>query len=202
MTEAQRVLKRETFIKAEMDKRLSLAQSNVLWQKATEKLSAILEEYADLPKGVRAHTDTYIFPSAAIYLTLKEAVGAETAYDIVETAAIGLTNRYGKKLAGLMKLPGMPALFVSVFDPICRKRFGPGNGFQNVFYPKEKGVYRMDVLACPYTRYFGELGCFELTKVFCENDDRVYGNLPGLKFERHTTIGKGGEKCDFCVKRM
>lgn len=199
---AQRILKKKTFIKAEMDRRLEKTQSDALWQKAAERLEGILQQYADLPKGVRAHTDTYIFPSAAIYSTLKEAVGAETAYDIVETAAIDLTNNYGKKIAGMMKLPGMPALFVKVFDPISRYHFGPKNGFQNVFYPKEKGVYRMDILACPYARYFQELGCFELTKIFCENDDRVYGNLPGLQFERHTTIGKGGEKCDFCIKRV
>ena len=199
---AQRILNKKTFIKAEMDRRLLKEQSDVLWKSAAERLDGILKRYAALPKGVRSHTDTYIFPSAAIFLTLKEAVGAETAYSIVETAAIHLTNDYGKKLAKLMKLPGMPALFVKVFDPVSRCHFGPKNGFQNVFYPKEKGTYRMDVLACPYTRYFGELGCFELTQIFCGNDDRVYGNLPGLKFERHTTLGKGGDRCDFCIKRI
>ena len=58
----------------------------------------------------------------------------------------------------------------------------------------------MDIIACPYCRYFGALGCPELTKIYCENDDRIYGNLPGLKFERIGTLGKGAECCDFCIR--
>ena len=37
------------------------------------RLGTIMEKYPGIPKGVRVHTDNYIFPSAAIYLTLKEA---------------------------------------------------------------------------------------------------------------------------------
>ena len=59
----------------------------------------------------------------------------------------------------------------------------------------------MDILACPYCRYFTELGCFELTRIFCENDERGYGNLPGLIFERTGTLGKGAERCDFCIRK-
>ena len=100
-----------------------------------------------------------------------------------------------------MRVPGMRGLFVKIWYPLTRKKFGPANGFKNRFYPKEKGVFRMDVLACPYCRYFGELGCPELTKSFCENDDRCYGNLPGLVFERRSTLGKGADRCDFCIRK-
>jgi hypothetical protein len=47
-----------------------------------------------------------------------------------------------------------------------------------------------------------ELGCPELTKIFCENDERVYGNLPGLKFERTGTLGKGAKRCDFYLRKV
>ncbi len=72
---------------------------------------------------------------------------------------------------------------------------------KNKFYPKKKGEFRMDITACPYCRYFRELGCPELTEIYCENDDRVYGNLPGLKFERTGTLGKGAERCDFRIRK-
>ena len=84
---------------------------------------------------------------------------------------------------------------------MLEKKFGPKNGFQNRFYPKETGVFRMDILACPYCRYFGELGCPELTKIYCANDDRVYGKLPGLRFERAGTLGTGADRCDFCIRK-
>ena len=96
----------------------------------------------------------------------------------------------------------MRSLFVKVWDPLTRKMFGEKSGFQNVFYPKKKGEYRMDVVSCPYNRYFTELGCPELTKISCGADDHVYGDLPGLKFERTSTIGRGGERCDFCIRKV
>ena len=85
---------------------------------------------------------------------------------------------------------------------MTRRIFGPNNGFRNRFYPKKKGEYRMDVLACPYCRFFRELGCPELTRIFCENDERMYGDLPGLAFERKGTLGKGADHCDFCIRRV
>ena len=60
----------------------------------------------------------------------------------------------------------------------------------------------MDITACPYCRYFSELGCPELTKIYCENDDRTYGNLPGVKFDRTGTLGKGAERCDFHIRKI
>lgn len=202
MNTAEKIMKKKAFIKAEMDKTLPEAQSDALWQQATDRLAGILTRYRSLPKGVHAHTDTYIFPSAAIYLTAKDAVGQDQAYSIIENAAVALTGAAGRKLAALMRVPGMRSLFIKIWDPMTKKKFGPDSGFQNVFYPKKKGEYRMDIIACPYCRYFAELGCPELTKIFCENDDRGYGNLPGLKFERTGTLGKGADRCDFCIRKV
>ena len=45
------------------------------------------------------------------------------------------------------------------------------------------------------------VGCPELTKIFCANDDRFYGNLPGLEFRRTGTLGTGASRCDFNIKK-
>lgn len=198
---AEQIMKKKAVIRSEIERKMPKAQADALWRQATEKLAAILARYADLPEGLRPHTDARIFPSAAIYLTAKERLGQQAAYAIIEDAAVELTGRYAKKLAGLMRVPGMPSLFIRIWDPLTRRAFGPNNGFKNGFYPKEKGAFRMDVLACPYFRYFTELGCPELTKVFCENDDRMYSNLPGIVFVRTGTLGKGAQRCDFCIRK-
>ena len=192
-------MKKKQFIKSEMDK--ALPNSDELWSKSTERLSDILTTYSHLPKEERLHPEGYIFPSAAIYLTLKEAVGQEKAYGVIEGAAIKLTLDTGNKLRKALKIPGFRSFFVWVWGPMTKKMFGPSRGFQNVFYPKVKGEYRMDITACPYNRYFTELGCSELTKIFCDNDERCYGDLPGLKFIRTSTLGKGGDRCDFYLKK-
>ena len=202
MNNAEKIMKKKAVIKAELDKALPKAQSDALWQEATAKLDGFLARCSALPKGVHIHTDSRILPSAAIYLTVKETVGPEKAYRIIEDAAVQGCAEIEKKLQSLMKLPGMQSLFIKAWDPLTKKIFASGNGFQNVFYPKKKGEYRMDVTSCPYCRTFTELGCPELTRIFCENDERIYGRLPGLRFERTGTLGKGAERCDFCIRKL
>ena len=202
MNTAEKIMKKKAAIKAEMDKTLPKAQSDALWWEATAKLDGFLARYSSLPKGVHVHTDSRILPSAAIYLSLKDVIGREKAYRVIEDAAVRTCAGIEKKLQNMMKLPGMQSLFVRVWDPLTKKVFGAGNGFQNTFYPKKKGEYRMDVTACPYCRTFTELGCPELTRIFCENDERIYGHLPGLIFERTGTLGKGAERCDFCIRKL
>ncbi len=199
MTAAEKIMEKKAMIKAELDRRTP--RSDELWKKATGELDAILGRYSSLPEGVRMHTDSRIFPAAAVYLTVKEELGEKEAFAVVEDAAVQNCAGIRKKLAGLMKIPGMRGLFVKIWDPMTRKIFGENSGFRNMFYPKEKGAYRMDIISCPYSRYFTELGCPELTRIFCENDERIYGNLPGLKFERTGTIGKGAPRCDFYLKK-
>ena len=202
MNDAEKIMRKKGIIKAELDKALPKARSDELWREATVKLDGFLMRYSALPKGVHMHTDSRILPSAAIYLTVKEAVGPEKAYRIIEDAAVRGCAEIEKKLQKLMRLPGMPSLFLKAWDPLTKRLFAAGNGFQNVFYPKKKGEYRMDVTACPYCRTFTELGCPELTKIFCENDERIYSRLPGLQFERSGTLGKGAARCDFCLRKI
>ena len=202
MKSAAQIMKKKSAMRAELEKHLQKEEADALWLQATERLSAILTRYADLPRAMRFHTESRIFPSAAIYLTAKERLGEKTAFSIVENAAVELTDQLGKRLARLMRLPGMRSLFVRIWDPLVRKVFGPDNGFRNAFYPKQKGEYRLAVLACPYCRYFTELGCPELTRIYCENDERTYGNLPGIVFERTGTLGKGADRCDFRIRKV
>ena len=202
MKSAKQMLKKKQSIKAEMDRRFPQSLSDDLWSKAETRLNGILKKYSSLSGGVRTHTDHYIFPAAAIYLTICEVTSRESAYAVIENAAIRNSTKVGRKLAKLMKLPGMKSLFVWIWSPMVKKLFGPGSGFKNVFYPKKKGEYRMDVIACPYCRYFTELGCPELTKIFCANDERCYGNLPGLEFKRNGTLGTGANRCDFYLGKL
>ena len=87
MTTAEKILQKKTVYKTEMDKIMPEEQSDVLWQKAAVKLDSIMKQYGSLPKGVKMHTDN-IFPAAAIYLTAKDVVGGEKAYQIIENAAV------------------------------------------------------------------------------------------------------------------
>ncbi|MBQ6559206.1 MAG: L-2-amino-thiazoline-4-carboxylic acid hydrolase [Erysipelotrichaceae bacterium] len=201
MKKAVKILKKKSFIKKEMDRQLGKELSDEIWQNAHEKLDGFLKRYEDLPEGVHLHTDNYIFPSSAIYLSAIEKTEKETAYRIIEDSASALTNKAAKIMNGILAIPGMKSLFVRIWRPLCNKMYGENNGFENVYYPCEKDEFRMDIVSCPFCHYFMELGCPELTKVFCENDDRVYGNLKGIEFKRTSTLGKGADRCDFYFRR-
>ncbi|SFB67532.1 L-2-amino-thiazoline-4-carboxylic acid hydrolase [Ruminococcus albus] len=202
MKSAVQIMSAKIELRHEIGKILSEEECLKLWRRAESRLNKYLEKYADLPKGVHSHTDEKIFPAAAVYITCKEFMTDEQAYLVIENAAVTICAKASNGLKKAMKIPFMPALFVRMWDPITKMKFGSSCGFKNRFYPKEKGEYRMDILECPYKKYFTELGCPEITKIFCDNDERVYGSLPGLVFERKGTLGKDADRCDFYIRKV
>lgn len=74
-------------------------------------------------------------------------------------------------------------------------------GFRFVEKEFDSRHYRVDVLQCPYAKYCELLGCKELTATFCLSDDRVYGDMCSITFQRQGTIGRGSDKCDFYFYR-
>ena len=103
MGKAARIMKKKKFIKDEMDRLLEKEISDAVWLGAERRLDAILQEYCSLPKGVRTHTDTFIFPAAAVYLSVKDIAGQQTAYQIIENASArscaGMNSRLKKTTA-------------------------------------------------------------------------------------------------------
>ncbi len=196
MKDVSKILKGKKFIKKEIEKKLGSEMCAEVWNLANEKLEAMIEKYSGLPKGVEAHTHGFIFPAAAIYLSLKEKAQSQ-AYEIMQNTMKEKSLKTGKSLARMTHIPGFKKFFLSMWDSMSRKLFGEAAGFQNIFYACPKGEFRMDITRCPYNKYLTEAGCPELTKLFCENDVYSYGNLPGLKFTRTKTLGTGGDCCDF-----
>lgn len=42
----------------------------------------------------------------------------------------------------------------------------------------------------------------KLDEILRQYAERIYGNLPGLRFERTGTLGKGDERCDFRIRKV
>ncbi len=191
-----KALKSKKNFKKELSNKLSRDEVESIWKESHHKLAKMLEKYADIPKGVKTHTDNSIFPTAAIYLSLKERY-PDAAYDMVKDIMEKDSKKAGAFLAKLSRIPGFNRLFLSSWDPVSHKMFGDTCGFKNKFYPKEKGKFKMDILECPFHKYLTLVGCPEINIFFCNNDVNAYGSIPGLKFTRTQTIGTGGEICDF-----
>lgn len=187
--------------KKEITARVSSTECEKIWRDSHRRLYNMYSEHQDLPKGVAKHTDLFIFPAAAIYLAMKE-VDPDMAYDVMKKIMAEKSAKTGKMIAKCCRIPGFRKFFLGMWDSMSHKMFGEASGFKNVFYPKDKRCFRMDITQCPYNKYLTEQGCPELTILFCENDIHAYGNLPGLKFSRTKTIGAGDDLCDFKMELL
>lgn len=196
-----KTMKGKKAFKDEITNRLSSTECKKIWYDAHKRLYRMYADHQGLPKGVAMHTDSFIFPAAAIYLAMKE-VDSDMAYDVMKKIMAEKSTKTRQKIAKCCRIPGFKKFFLKMWDSLSHKMFGETAGFRNVFYPKEKGCFRMDIIECPYNKYLTEQGCPELNILFCENDVHSYGNLPGLKFTRTKTIGAGDELCDFKMELL
>ena len=142
-----------------------------------------------------------IFPRAAIYLQMIKYIPREEALGLIEDAVIKGVEPDRKRLKAVTKLPFIQALFFRLFPRMIKAMFNEESGFKAEELKSGSGHYRVDVLQCPYMKYCRLLGCEELTGTFCLSDDRVYGDMCGITFERHGTIGRGSDRCDFYFYR-
>ncbi len=165
------------------------------------RLNALLAENADASKEKQYHLKRQILPGIAAYETLQRVMPKEEALQIVHGYVERLARTSHKQLATLLLIPGLYRLVPSVFVKSTRSVFSPAAGFD----PKElqvgNGIWRVDMVKCPYHDTCAEYGYPELCRCFCDSDDISYAGLhPKLIWERSMTLGRGDDRCDFCMK--
>lgn len=186
--------------KKEIETVFTAKEASRLWETAEDHYRQLLSENAHVPKEVAAHTNANIFPAIAVY---KAARGKypEKALGILEKGAAKVSEKSGRMLSKMLKIPGFKSIFMKIFSLGVKTTFGEKAGFSYRFHSDTSRDLEFDMLKCPYADYCKKYGCEEITHIFCKNDEYAYGNLPGIKFIRTKTIGTGGSCCDFRFKR-
>ena len=192
--------KRMTAVKKVLDETAGKCASDAVWLKSEKEFIRLSKQYSNLPEEVRRHTQGTIFPAVAVYRVLKAEI-PEKAMFIMDEGIKCASERVGRQYAKMTKIPVMRSVFLKIFSFGAKKMFGTSAGFKNIFYKTNTKIMKMDITQCPYSKYCIELGCPELTHIFCSSDIYAYGNLTGIRFTRTQTIGTGGEKCDFLLER-
>ena len=106
-----------------------------------------------------------------------------------------------KPMANIFQGMGRLPFFFSIFRIMCsistKHSFGP-KGW--VFEWKRNDAYAIewDCRSCLYVDVFRRYSVPELAPIFCESDDVMYGNIPGVRLGRDQTIGGGDKVCNFC----
>ena len=177
------------------------AQAKQLNAAFDARLNGLLAENADASKEKLYHLKRQILPGIAVYETLQTVMLKEEALNTVHGYVERLARTSHKQLAALLHIPGLYRLVPGVFVKSTRSVFGPAAGFAPKELQTSSGVWRVDMMKCPYHDTCAEYGCPELCRCFCDSDDISYAGLhPKLIWERSMTLGRGDARCDFCMK--
>lgn len=186
-----------SYLLGELRMKLGKEQTDVLVDDTVKLCNELCDEYKWLPQKEKIHTEQMIFPRAAIYLQMIKYISREEAISLIEESVRIGVEPDRNRLHIVTKFPFIRPLFFKIFHKMIGTMFNGDAGFKFKEIEADSRHYRVDVLQCPYMKYCELLGCKELTGTFCLSDDRVYGNMCGITFERHGTIGRGNDKCDF-----
>ena len=190
-----------SYLLGELRKKLGTEQTDALVNDAVMLCNELCGKYQELPQKEKLHTERMIFPRAAIYLQMIKYISQEEDIGLIEESVRIGVEPDRKRLHAATKLPFIRPLFFKIFHKMIGTMFNENAGFKFKEIEADSRHYRVDVLQCPYMKYCELLGCKELTGTFCLSDDRVYGNMCGIAFERHGMIGRGSDQCDFYFYR-
>ncbi len=165
------------------------------------RLEQLRAENAGESKEKLRHLESQIMPGVAAYETLQSVMPKEEAFQTVHGYVEKKAWRMRRAILKLMRLPGLWRLVPALFAKGTRKIFGETAGFAARELQTGGGVWRIDMIKCPYHDACMRYGCPELCPCFCDSDDITYDNMhPRLRWRRTKTLGRGGDCCDFCLK--
>ena len=166
-----------------------------------KRLAELREENAGATPEEKFHLESQILPGIAAYQVLQTVLPREEALATLHGYVEERAWKLRKGILGLMRIPGLWRRVPGLFARGTRKFFGSAAGFAARELEVTGAVWRIDMTKCPYHDTCVRYGCPELCPCFCDSDDITYGDLhPRLLWRRTETLGRGGGRCDFCLK--
>lgn len=164
------------------------------------RLSQLLVENAGASKELAMHLTSQILPAIAAYETLQQVVPKDEAFAIVHSYTTRNAQQSRTTFERALRIPGLYRVVPWLFQVGTHLAFGEAAGFAAEEH-NAPGVWRIDMTRCPYHDFCVRYGSPELCTCFCDSDDIAYTDLhPGLVWHRTKTLGRGDDRCDFCLK--
>ena len=174
------------------------AQLNAMFD---TRLHALLADNAKESKEKQQHLKRQILPGIAAYETLQTVMPQDEALHTVHGYLEQYAARAHRLITAMLRIPGLYRLVPGVFVKSTRTAFGSAAGFAVTEVQADKTTWRVDMMQCPYNDTCVQYGCPELCRCFCDSDDISYAGLhPKLLWHRTKTLGRGDDRCDFCLK--
>ncbi len=161
--------------------------------------------YATRPRfahpALRWHLASQILPGVALYQTLKEDAAARGADADTALAEAGAVIERLDMLARWLPLVRYAPGAFGLFRRITRLSLllFPSAGWEIQMDEDSAQRVAFTIRRCFYLDVLKAYGVPELTAHYCHLDDVAYAALPpSIRWERSTTLGRGGTSCDFC----
>ena len=172
-----------------------------LKKKVISEYTRLLNENNLSDKMLRKHQTGSIYPAIAIHRVLKEqGYSKEESGKLIRKAVLNKAIPMAKAFQRAGKIPFFFSLFRLMCPASVKSLFGE-TGWDMRWISNNKNEIRWDCHSCFYHNEFLRYGMSELTDIFCESDDLVYGKIPGITWGRTKTIGRGADVCDFTFYR-
>lgn len=176
-------------------------RESVLNSAFEKRLGELRSEHAGASRQRMRHLESQIMPGIAAYETLQTVMPKEEALRTVHGYVEERAYRLKKTFLRLMRIPGLYKKVPGIFATQTPNFFGISAGFEANAIRTTGGVWRIDMTRCPYHDECVRCGCPELCPCFCDSDDITYDGLhPKLIWQRTMTLGRGDDRCDFCMK--
>ena len=177
------------------------AQQAALTAAFEKRLLELRQENADAAPEKQLHLERQILPGIAAYEVLQTVLPKEEALQTVHGYVEARAWKLKRIFLKLMRIPGLYRKVPGIFCKQTPKLFGETAGFAARELQTGGGVWRVDMIRCPYHDTCVKYGCPELCPSFCDSDDITYDGLhPKLYGHRTKTLGRGDDCCDFCLK--
>jgi hypothetical protein len=149
--------------------------------------------------ALRQHYEESILPGLALYQTLREkSDDQETALAEIDRILTAVVERSGRRrlVQALGHLPD-PFAILRIANRWALKRVYPPEGWTFEWVEDSDQSVAYDARQCFYLNVLTAYRASELTAHFCAVDDLLFGNLPGISWQRTTTLGRGDDRCNF-----
>ena len=157
----------------------------------------LLSEQTFADAMLARHLKKSILPAVAAYkMLIADGKTQNQAFEAVRASVLADSEK--QKIA-FQKIGTLPFGFflMRLMTPLSLKTtFGP-SGCDFTWKQNDRRALKWDCSRCFYADIFTQHKVSELTSIFCESDDVVYGSIPTIRWARTRTIGNGDDVCDF-----
>lgn len=188
-------------------KGLAASHGEVMASVLATRIQHCYDEYlATRPRfehpALRWHLDYQILPGLALYQILRDNAVRKGLPPSTALKEAGALLERMEMLARVLPFTRYQPFTFAIFRRVVRLSLAPlfpAKGWDIQMVEDSPRRLAFNISRCFYLDVLRAYGAPELTEYFCHLDDLAYAALPpSIKWERTTTLARGGAVCDFC----